>query len=92
MCCILLVGSWSYWLSDHSDGVVSHTVTCVDTGTVHQWIIYMYVYYISHAIDYTMQTRKPLVSLASMAITIIPYITEDAYICINNISLYIRNI
>ena len=41
--------------------------------------IYMYVYYISHAIDYIMQTRKPLVSLASMAIiTIIPYITENA--------------
>ena len=29
------VGSCSYWLSDHSDGVVSHPVTCVDAVTVH---------------------------------------------------------
>ena len=29
---ILIVGS--YWLSDHSDSVVSHPVTCVDIVTV----------------------------------------------------------
>ena len=33
--CILLVGCCSYWLSDHSDSVVSHPVTCVDAVTVH---------------------------------------------------------
>ena len=46
------------------------TVTCMYIYT------YMYIY-ILHTIDYTMETRK---SLASMAITIIPYIQEHAYI------------